>query len=339
MRAPGWIFAGMIGCGSLGRGEPDAEPVQKPWVKSVTAADPRLAAVEARETQRFVASSGAVDVAFELGRRKLVGHMLVEKSALKVGDVPTLEHVIGYVKFDTTTFTTGDEITDKVLQSLVLRDLGAPVHIVFDANSVGSMVGRLSGDGSTATGEILGTLQFDTRQFAVDLPARFRRVDAAHIEVQMGPFDLDLKEYAVDRQFNAAAVALGERTIGTTVTVSGTLSLEAFTDENAPMPGFVRTPLTVNTVDELRAIIDRDVDNGEATRMQLLAAGLPEGVIGGMSAERLREVDRYLREAAAVRDGKSTGSVLDNPAQPADGAKRPADKPKTRTVNGVEIRD
>lgn len=337
MRAPGWIFAGMIGCGSLGRGEPDAEPVQKPWVKSVTAADPRLAAVEARETQRFVASSGAVDVAFELGRRKLVGHMLVEKSALKVGDVPTLEHVIGYVKFDTTTFTTGDEVTDKVLQSLVLRDLGAPIHIVFDANSVGSMVGRLSGDGATATGEILGTLQFDTRQFAVELPARFRRTDAAHIDVQMGPFDLDLTQYAIDRQLNAAAVALGERTMGLTVTVSGMLSLEAFTDENAPMPGFVRTPLTVNTVDELRAILDRDIDNGEAMRMHLLAAGLPESVIGGMTAERLRDVHRFLSEPAEGQSGE--GSVLDNPAQPADGSKRPADRPKTRTVNGVEIRD
>lgn len=337
MSTRAWLLVGLVACGGGSGADADGGgAVVKPWVKTAQTADALNEANLARESMRFVTDGGSVTMTFAVDRRPVVATMGVEQVALRIGDVPTLDLPLGYVKLDTMTFSSGDELRDKFVQALALRDLGAPIHVVFDPSSVGGVVGRLTEPGSEARGEVVGTLQIGTRQEAIGLPARFTRTTPEKLTIDLGPFDLNLGDFAMEPALDAVAAAIGARHIAREVTIAGRIQLVAFLDDGAQLPGFVRTPVTVETVTEIKERLDRDVDDVDALKMRLRAAGLSDAALKGITTESLEKMNRILAAGLAQRDGQRGVSVLDNPAETEPRSGGPSGE---RVEGGVTIRD
>ena len=210
---------------------------------------------------RFVAESGEFFFHVKIDGKVRRHSIALEMSGVRIGDVPTLEYPVGFVRFDPLSVTS-QEGWDKLLIDSVFRRLGSPVQIVFDLSSVGEMQGRLVGAQSQAKGQVLGTIQFDDRRTDVVFDAVFSRTELGVIEVEAVPFKINIEDFKMDLFLDSFKRKAGIRKIDPMVEVEGSLTLKEFTGEQ--LPSFIRTPVVVMTVDEMRQKIDDEVDNAEA---------------------------------------------------------------------------
>jgi hypothetical protein len=265
------------------------------------------AATQLREPGKFVAEAGEFTVEVPVDRDTWKLALGLDVVALRLGDVPTLDYPIGFVKLDPLSLDGGDPTRDRTIVDVLLRNQGSPIQIFFDVHSVGEMKGRLPATGGSATGRVLGTLQIDDRQHDVDVIAHFERKDEEHLVLQIEPFDLPLDEMGLTPRLQALAKVLGKKHVGSTARVHGSVGLIAF--HGTQLPTFARTPVTINRVEEFRQRLDDEIDDAEATRQKLLRTGT-----SGVVADSLGS--RFLEEGQRILDERRTGgtSVLHNAA-------------------------
>lgn len=281
----------------------DAEP-EKPWVRAATTGAALQAGTYTAEPMRFVAQSGVFTLEVEMAGKPMQAFTIQpEQVAMRLGDVATLDHPVGHVKFDALSLSGQDEGIAEAITDRVLRNLGAPVQLIFDVHSIGDMQGRLVGEGGTAKGKVLGTLQIDARQEHLTLEVLFERRANNVLAAEVTPFTLDLQPYALHTHLDALAKAIGVRSVAPQVRISGSLELVEFISDG-PLPTFVRTPITVNTVDEIRARLDEEVDDFEAQKAALRRQGMSERDVNGMTREAF-EAQRALAEKLGLHKNRS----------------------------------
>lgn len=259
-----------------------------------------------REPMAYLGKGLDLQVTSTIGGAAVVHHLQLEQAGIRIGDVPSLDHPLGTVKIDPLTLTTdGNADWAKVILDRSLRDSeGSPIQIFLEVHSVGDMNGRLDPGGSTATGTVLGRLQVGDRQVDVDFKARFRRPDADHLTVETAePWTIDLHDLSWDRQLGVLAARLGAA-VEPTIAVALRLDLERF---DGPLPTFVRTPVTIQTMEEVRDRIDEEYDDFDILKYRLAQQGESDQMIKRLTPEAFAR----MQAAAAAR---RSGSPL--PARP-----------------------
>lgn len=330
------LLLSLAACGLMGpsqdAGEATDRPaVVKPWVKAVMSEEAMQRSAEGREPMRFTLGEGSLRMELMVDGAPVVGTLKADMAALRIANVPTLDLPVGFVRFDPLGLALEGGSSPVPVVEALFRRLGAPVQLFLEVHSVGAMQGRLASVPSEARGEIVGVVQIDDRQVNVAIPARFRRTAADTLEVDFEGYALPLEEAGMEKPFERLRSVLGARRIeGTTVRISGRASFKEFKGD--VLPGFVRTPITVNTVEQLAARFDKEVAPADAMRVQLAVAGFPPELTANLSEEDLARMMEAIQHQRDVRDGKVDGSVLDNP--PPKGVRS-----GVRTEGGVEIRD
>ena len=345
MRTTSWakkagavVMLAALGCGDSP--EPRAEApktVEKPWVKVEATGDAMARAADARESMRFVLARGEVRVTAQVDGDAFVVRIPADLAAFRTANVHTLDYPIGYVRFDPLALDAGDPGWNAGLVDAGFRRLGSPIQLFYDSRSVGDLVGRLASDGAEATGTILGEIHVDDRQIEVALPARFQRKAGAGVTVTVENASLDLREVAYQSRLAAVAAAIGAKQVDPVVRLDVTLELARFEDDTKPLPTFVRTPVTVNTVGEVVSRFKEEAAANPVERMRtrMAAAGMPEGMYADLDDEQLQKLSQFVDDVARRRRGEDVDSMLENP--PPAAAERGT--PGTRVEGGVVIRD
>lgn len=313
------VFLALPLLSACGTGAPESEEpeapvgfnVGKPWMPPAQSVEAMQVAADTRETIRYVTDGGHVDVVGRFdGTRRTFGFD-VELAAIRVADVPTLEYPAGWVRLDTLSLTGEPAGWIKPITSGLLRSLGAPIQLVFDVQSIGAFTGRLREPGARIEAQILGRLQIGDRALDVSFPGVVTRPDADRLEVTIGAFDVPLDEVALGDAVDQLEKALRVRRIDHTVSVSGRVALTRLAD--GALPSFVRTPLTIQSVDEVRAKLDAAVDRSDVQRIRLERTGYEEDALRYVPEDALRRLEEARR---AKQEGRA--SVFENMELPAE---------------------
>lgn len=262
-----------------------------------------------------------------VGGQPVTLKMPLELAAIRIGDVPTLSFPLGNVKVDPIALSVVEQPGwARVIADRAFRDTeGSPVQVFFEVHSVGQMKGNLSGPGTTATGVVLGRLQIGDRQQEIDFPAIFRRVDANNLTVETsGPVKLDLLEFNWQDRLSRLGSKL-KAAVASQVEITLRLDLER---TEGPLPTFVHTPVTVQTMEAVRERIDAEYDDYDILRHRMQQGGGAEGLLDRISPE---DFARMQAAAAARRSGtpillerdapedEEPGIVTPDLAQPSGG--------------------
>lgn len=262
-----------------------AENADKPWVKPEFSAEAMQAAASTRESMRFVADGGEFIVTTLIDGKPVRWSLGLDKVAMRIADVPTLEYPIGYVKVDPLTLELDDggkATWPKVAIDTVFRRLGAPVQVFFDVQSVTELEGRLIPPDGAAKGTMIGVLQVADRQHDVSMPIKMAR-DEGTIEVELPAFALTTADIGFDDDLAKLASKLGVR-IGDQITIEGGVKLVSFDGE--ALPTFVRTPVTVNTVDSIREKLEAEVTSEDRVRHHMEAQGVDPRALERMTPQQ-----------------------------------------------------
>ncbi|MCB9664242.1 MAG: hypothetical protein H6732_09025 [Alphaproteobacteria bacterium] len=316
------LLVALSACGG-GEAEAPAEPEApralnegKPWVSPERTVEAMQAAADTRETLRYVSDGGTVDVVARFDGTARTFTFDVQQAAIRIADVPTLEYPSGWVRLDTLSITGDPERWIKPITQGVLRSLGAPLQLVFDVQSIGAFTGRLQEPGSRVEARVLGRLQVGDRAVEVSFPGVISRPGAERLEVELGAIDLALDELGLSDAVEALEDTLKVRRIDHVVQVSGRVALSQFTGD--ALPSFVRTPLTIQSVEEVREKLEAQVDRAEVQRLRLSRTGYDEETLDMLPRDALRRIEEARRRKA--EGGPSVFEGMEIPAEKAEPA-------------------
>lgn len=302
------ILVALVGCSGGDESAKPTEDALKPasmWVQQAQTDEAMRAAAAHHETVRYVNSGGQMTYATTVAGKPVTLTFDVELASFQIGDVPTLDHPIGFVKLGTLSLKSTNSAWDALIIDNVLRRSGSPIQLTFESHSIADMQGRLTGLGTHATGRAIGNLQVDDRQLDTTLNVAVDRLTETTLSVRLLPSEIDLSTLALEDYLTATGKLLGGA-ISRKGMLSGTLELKKF--EGTSMPTFARTPVTVQSVAEVVKKIDAEHSDLEAAHIKLLRAGVSPEMVNELSDENLEQMEairkKYKRDAARARRGE-----------------------------------
>lgn len=299
MRAAWLLGCGLVACGGrTSASTPEPPPANVFLPPDPVAADPGSVPAE---PMGFAAFEGILGVGVTVGGRTTRHTVGVEQASLRFGDVRTLQYPIGHIKVDPTTWQSLDEPSwSASIVDLWFKDVhGAPVQVFFDFGSFTEVTEGLTPGGPPRDTVVLGSVQIDSRKQDFDARVRVSRPEAERLHLQIiGEAPLDLSGFARDAASAALGKALGGA-IGGRVTLSGELDLPRWRE--LAMPSFVRTAVTMATVQEVREAVKDEVDRFEMSREGAEAAGMDEHILDMADRDAFNRMERQLRAKQAER--------------------------------------
>jgi hypothetical protein len=310
------LFGTLVACGGRrGDAEPDLSKVQSSYLPAGSGAAPTAAAsatVVTQEPFALVGTAATATVTFDVAGTEQSVAIPLDQAAIRAGDLRTLAFVIGHVKLQTKAVRDGAGATagfaERVLSSLLKDPTGGIPQIFLESQSVGDVSGVLDQPGATATGTWIGVLQVGDRQVDVDAGIRVTRTDADHVAV-----DSDKPV-----MFELSALGLDGARLGVGPSVRVTLHVE-LTRAQGELPTFVRTPVTLQRMGEMRQRMDDEINDFEKTRERLRAEGLSEAAINALSEEDYERMRARARETYEKWKSKNE-VVVPPPEVPRQGA-------------------
>jgi hypothetical protein len=237
----------------------------------------------------MIGTAATATVTFDLAGSRPSVTIPLDQAAIRAGDLRTLAFVIGHVKLQTKALADGPGATpgfaERVLTSMVKDATGGVPQIFLESQNIGEITGVLDQPGATASGTWIGVLQVGDRQVDVDAGVRVTRTDADHVTVDTAaPVELEL-----------AALGLDGGRVGVGPKVSVALHVE-LARAQGELPTFIRTPVTLQRMGEMRQRMDDEVNDFEKTRARLRAEGMSEAAINALSEEDYEKMRARARE-------------------------------------------
>jgi hypothetical protein len=257
----------------------------------------------------MVGTAATATVTFDVGGARPSVVLPLDQAAIRAGDLRTLAFVIGHVKLQTKALADGPGATpgfaERALASLLKDPTGGIPQIFLESHNVGEITGVLDQPGATASGTWIGVLQVGDRQVDVDAALRVTRADQDHVVV----------ETAAPVEFELAELGLDGGRIGAGPKVAVTLRVE-LARAQGELPTFIRTPVTLQRMGEMRQRMDDEVNDFEKTRARLRAEGMSEAAINALSEEDYEKMRARARETYEKWKTKNE-IVLPPPETPA----------------------
>lgn len=307
--------AALIGCGWFedepGANDTDlsiAEQRENIWGKRET---PDLAArrerAAAREPAAMAAEAGDVEITITIDRRATTHSVEMVHGAFRVADLATLEYPQGHVLFDVASFTSDDAAWSTPIIELVLSPGGEPSQLFFDLQTIGKLDGDLSEVTGTATAVVHGFVQLGGYQAPVLFDARFTRTGPGRLTVDtVEPVEIVLGAFRRDEEIDAARRAMKVRRIGPTVHVTASFALQE--SPTGLLPNFVRAPISVKTVDDIREAMEDDIDRVGITLEEVNRASVPRALRSDtLDRAKMQQLQKNID---LVRRGKKTPSEI-----------------------------
>jgi hypothetical protein len=305
MRAS-WLWL-MAAC----RTSPVEAPVEEPTKNVFLPSDEAPAAAgqpsETPEPMGLVYESGAVRVTIVVGVEETHHDVPVELAALRLADIATLQYPIGYLKLDVGRWASVEhpEWSRAIVDSWLRDEVGpkgTPIQAFVDISTIGQPTGRVAVGGPPVEADVLGSIQLDDRQQEIDLPVRFTRPDEDHLVMELTrPVRVNLSGFARQDHTAALEAALGGA-LGPEVRLEGKLVFKQF--EGVELPNFVRTPVTVATVSEVRERLEKSVDHYDMAQQRAEASGIDASLQQKVSRESLDKMKQGLREISAEKGSR-----------------------------------
>lgn len=301
-----WVWL-LAACGTSTVEAPKKEPTANVFLPAEEPAPSGALPPTAPEPIGLVYDSGAVRVTVVVGAEETHHEVGVELAALRLADVATLQYPIGYLKLNVTQWKSvehpewGTLFVDNWLRDEV-GPKGPPVQAFVDLSTIGQPTGRVKVGGPPVEADVLGSIQVGDRRQDVEIPVRFTRPDEDHLVMEVArPVHVQLAGFARDKFTAALGAALGAA-VGGEVKLEGRLVFKQF--EGVALPNFVRTPVTVATVSEVRERLDRAVDHFDIAQQRAQASGIDPALQEKVSREGLEKMKQSLGEISAERGAR-----------------------------------
>lgn len=301
-----WVWM-VAACGTSTVEPAKVEPAANVFLPSDEPAAAGAATSNAPEPIGLVYESGSVRVTITVGAEETHHEVGVELAVLRLADVATLQYPTGYLKLDVLRWTSmehpewGPQVVNHWLRDEV-GPKGPPVQAFFDLSTIGQPTGRITVAGAPVEADLVGSIQVDDRRQDIELPVRFTRPDEDHLVMELTrPVRVDLTSFARGEFTAALAGALGAA-VNPEVKLEGKVVFKQF--EGVALPNFVRTPVTVATVAEVRERLDRAVDHYDIAQQRAEASGIDPTLQEKVSMEGLEKMQQGLRDIAAERGGR-----------------------------------
>lgn len=300
-----WIVLAALGTGCFFGGNGDVAPPADPAVAGEVGLDeppppdpPKPAVV--RQSVTMLASSLKLQLRLNVAGRPIACSFPLEQGGLRLGDLPTLTYPLGHVKVDTQGIVCDDAAFAALAKIHYLRDVdAAPIQLFFEVSSVGRFNGRLDAPGTTALSQVLGTIQVDSRQQELVLQARFTRTETGLSFETVAPAAIDITAFG-----RASHLASLTAKAGGTLGTQAMMQVQAeFTLTDQPLPQFIRTAVTVQTMDEVRKRLDAEHDDFDVLRARMESRGVREGALDAVPRSVFDRAMEIQRAAAAQRTG------------------------------------
>jgi hypothetical protein len=308
-------LAGISACGWFGGAPADAPPAEVVPERKSAFLPPddlgageqtqRVLTQEVRERMGFVGAAADLRLEWPVDGVVSTHRVSFEQISMRVADVPTLLYPIGHLKVDPMTWTTEPDATlAKALTRHFFRDdSGAPVQVFFDIQTIGKLDGRLDRDGASATGQVIGAIQVDSRQHIAVFQGRFTRPTKDKLVMEtVEPIEVPLSEFHRDTQLAAAMAAFGAKAWEPVVKLSGRVELtEANIDA---LPSFIRVAVTEQTISELQQRLDEEIDDFDAFQYRMEQQGVREEIRNNVTPEQFEKMREMARKRAGNPDGR-----------------------------------